>query len=233
MNAHFVWVAPVVGPDGYLYLFGTGQYRKTPVYLARLPLSYNGQDFPDFVAPYFADTPGLQFFDSAASPPWSASPADATPLLFDATTGTNSNIGELAVRWFNDVGAFLMSYNQAGNGNGPRVAFRWASTPTGTWQEFLPLDMAQAKNQCLYCSNANATTCSASYSITVPRPQAFTQCYPFSLYSPLPLPEISNESSAIVAGQQVLSFTVSYMYSTFVPYGAVLFSADLRRSIRT
>ena len=227
-GAKFVWIAPVVGPDGYLYLFGTGQYRKTPVYVARLPLTYNGQDFPNFVAPYLADTPGLQFFDSSASSSWDSSPANATPLLFDTTTGVNANIGEIAVRWFNDVGAYVMSYNQTGTGNGPRVAFRWASSPTDTWKQLFPLDMSQAKNQCMYCSNANATTCSNNYGIAVPSPSAFTQCNPFSLYSPLLLPDISNESSAFSGGQQVLSFTVSFMYSTFVPYGAVLFTADMQ-----
>ena len=229
LDGNFVWITPLVGPDGFLYLFGTGQYRASPVYLARLPMSYQGQDFPNFlVGQYLASTPGLQFFNTNSGTFWDSNPANATPLTFDVV-GANANLGEISVRYFNDVGAYLMSYSHpSGSGGGSQVIVRWATSVTSTWHELIALDMTNQRNQCQYCSNANATTCSSSYGITVPSPQAFTQCYPDSVYAPDMLPYLTNVSRTVVGSQPVLNFTLSYLWSTFVPYDSVLFSADVQ-----
>jgi hypothetical protein len=225
LGGNFVWITPLIAPaEGFLYLFGTGQFRASPVYLARLPLTHLGQDFPQFVTQYLADAPGLKFYNSSLTPPWDSNAANATPLDFDGDA--NAGLGEVSVRYFNDAGVFLMAYSHS-TGSGQQVVVRWATTITGLWHELIALDMTQQINQCNYCSNADAPTCSG-LGITVPSPQAFTQCYPSSLYAPDLLPYPTNVSTSLVGGQPVMYFTVSYLLSTFVPYDSVLFNVDLQ-----
>jgi uncharacterized protein DUF4185 len=230
MGGHFVWVTAVVH-DEFLYLFGTGQFRRSPVFLARLPVHQRGADFPDFVPHYFADTPGLEFYDANRPRPWSADPAEATPLSFDGDP--NGDIGEVSVRYFDEVGAWLMSYSRpSGHGGGQRVIVRWAESPVGLWHEMVSLDMSVPVNQCLYCQNADATACNA-LGVSVPSPEAFTNCFPDSLYAPDMLPYLTHVHSKEAEHRHVVDFTVSYLFSTFQPYDSVLFTMDLEAVSRS
>ena len=60
---------------------------------------------------YFADTPGLEFFNAAAPTLWDVSVANATPLTFDSDA--NANLGEITVHYFNDVSAYLTTYSHS------------------------------------------------------------------------------------------------------------------------
>jgi hypothetical protein len=243
MGGNFIWVTPHLDADGYLYLFGTGQFRESPVRLARMPMTSGGQDFPAFVAPYLADTPGLAYWDATAGA-WDPAPANATPLVFDGTT--NDGIGEVSVRYFARVGLYLMAYAQtakkSGSGSdGPQVILRWATSLTGTWHELVALDLGLQDNQCLYCQNADtfldAATCQSLLGpLYQPPPsshafsaQAFTNCDPDSVYAPDLFPRITNVTSSVAAdGTKTIGFTVSYEFSTFQPYDSVLFQVDLQ-----
>jgi hypothetical protein len=159
----------VIGGDGYLYMFGTGKYRASHVYLARLPLTNIGSIGQCSSPPcYFGRTPGFQIWTTASpnspqAPGWSTSPPstteinDASALVFaDDTTADSSQI---SVRFFNTLGTnglWLMMSTPFGNPMfDQKVIARWALSPTGPWSNALVVfDVSNAsgsQNQKLYC----------------------------------------------------------------------------------
>jgi len=222
LAGHFNWVTAVVH-GRYLYLFGTGNFRMSPVYLVRLPLVQKGREFPDFVPLYFQDTPGLQFYDSNAknaNNPWDPTPANATPLQFDGDP--NNDLGEVSVRYFAQIGAWLMTYARTTGGSGQQMILRWTTSPTGVWHELDMLDMTLADNQQQFClQNAPGPTCKAPQP-----PEGFNTC--FSFYNPIMFPDLTNLSVNHLGGQTIMNFTISYMLSSFKPYDSGLFTTDLQ-----
>ncbi len=99
----------VVVDGGDAWIFGSGRYRASPVYLARVPLAQ------------IADRAAWRYLATGA---FVAGEENATPVA-DA-----SCVGELSVRKHERLGAWLMTYNC----DAPRgIALRIATSPTGPW----------------------------------------------------------------------------------------------------
>lgn len=102
---------------GWLYLFGSGPYRKSSPYLARVrptDLSRRSQ---------------LQYFsgvDPKGQPQWNASEQAATPIFH------HDVIGEFSVAYCRSVARYVLLYNSPS----PRgITLRSAATPWGPWSE--------------------------------------------------------------------------------------------------
>jgi Domain of unknown function (DUF4185) len=169
LGGNFIQIAPEMGDDGYLYLFGTGTYRESFVYLARLPAE-NVALIGKCAAPpcYLGRTPGFQIWttstpggpphwSSASAPPTAADVANASPLLFG--DDNMPNYGELSVRHFRvkeDLDLWLLMAVSKNPTFRAQVIARWAPSPTGKWSDALvafdfSTDPAGLSNQALYC----------------------------------------------------------------------------------
>jgi hypothetical protein len=99
----------------FLYVFGSGDYRKSSVCLARVKLADMG------------DRSRLQYLSGigpAKQPRWSAKEADATTLF------RHDVVGELSVAYLEPVKRYVMLYNS----EKPRgITMRSAPTPWGPW----------------------------------------------------------------------------------------------------
>jgi hypothetical protein len=147
-NCHFVNVSASIVPEAQatgmpgsgdrLVLFGSGQYRRSDVYLAVTSLSQ------------IEDLTLLRYFTgvdpSGCTPSWSESEADALPL-FDTSTdngGAGACVGELSVHFDATLGRWLALYNclygdQSVRTGPTLVAARAASAPWGPWSGAAPL----------------------------------------------------------------------------------------------
>ena len=98
-----------------LFVWGSGHYRQSHVYLAAVPLDSiaNRQAWR-----YFTGTPGE---------PWSVHEAAATPVVVDPT------VGELNVTWNEPLRHWLLLYNS--DRPVPSVVGRIAPSPWGPWSE--------------------------------------------------------------------------------------------------
>ena len=96
---HSIQVAPVVA-NGTLYLFGTGEYRMSSIYASRRASRCPREEpsgLETTVAPYLADTAGLQVWTGSA---WvsssSSAPAQAGALVFPDDSVADA--GEISVQ---------------------------------------------------------------------------------------------------------------------------------------
>ena len=107
-----IWAA-----DGWLYIFGSGEYRKSSVSLARV----RPADIEDRSKLHYFTGP-----DPAGQPRWSAKEADAVPLF------RHDVVGEFSVAYLEPVKRFVMLYNA----DKPRgIILRSAQSPWGPWSE--------------------------------------------------------------------------------------------------
>ena len=113
MRGDFINIAPVAWGE-HVYLFGTGQYRASPVHLARKALAA------------LETEGGYERYD-ATSGTWGAADAPSAPVV------ATPNLGELSVRYFPSVGRWVMLDQEVNIGN--RIAARFAETPQGPWSE--------------------------------------------------------------------------------------------------
>ncbi len=113
LRGDFINIAALVEGD-YLYLFGTGEFRASPVHLARKLLST------------LETEGGFESYDAATSS-WVAAGAPADPIV------ATPNIGELSVQHFPAIGRYVMLDQESSLGN--RIAARFAEKPEGPWSE--------------------------------------------------------------------------------------------------
>ena len=104
--------------DPWVYLWGTGPFRKSAVHLARVPASRIG----DRSAYRFYAGPG------PSGPRYVISEEEAQPL-FDTR-----DVGELSAVWHEGLKRWILTYN---TGRPPKVALRWAPEPHGPWSREL------------------------------------------------------------------------------------------------
>jgi hypothetical protein len=103
--------------DGWLYIYGSGDYRQSSVYLARVG--------PADVA----DRSQLRYFsgaDAPGAPQWSDREADAVALF------RHDVVGEFSVAYLEPVQRYVMLYN---SGEPRGITLRWSETPWGPWSE--------------------------------------------------------------------------------------------------
>jgi hypothetical protein len=113
MRGDFINIAALA--DGsYVYLYGTGKYRASPVHLARKPLAS------------IETEGGFERYD-ASSGQWVAAGAPAAPVV------DTPNLGEVSVRHFPAIDRYVMLDQEVNVGN--RIAARFADAPEGPWSE--------------------------------------------------------------------------------------------------
>jgi hypothetical protein len=130
LGGDFINIAALVEGD-YVYLYGTGTYRASPVHLARKKLTQ------------LATPGGFERYD-AVSRTWSTSnasgPVVATP-----------SIGELSVRYFPQLGRYAMLDQEITN-NRNLVVARFAEAPEGPWSASVVVgDMGDPAFSAKYC----------------------------------------------------------------------------------
>jgi len=111
INVSF-WLA-----DGWLYVYGSGEYRKSNVFLARVKPAD------------LAKRSKLGYLAGAAprgQPRWSAKEAEAIPLFHQP------QVGEFSVSYLKPVKRYVMLYNAA---NPRGITMRSAQAPWGPWSE--------------------------------------------------------------------------------------------------
>jgi hypothetical protein len=127
----FINIAAVVDGD-YVYLFGTGQYRASPVHLARKRLDA------------LATAGGFARYDAAGGG-WRDDAAPAAPIVADA------NIGEISVRYYAAIDRWVMLDQEIWN-NRNLVVARFADAPEGPWSErVIVAEMGNPLFQAAYC----------------------------------------------------------------------------------
>jgi hypothetical protein len=109
-----------VPPDGpFIFIWGTGTYRKSNAYLSIIP------------AANFETGKGTRYFaglDKAGGPIWSDKESDAKPIV------ENGTMGDMSVTWCKDLGVWLMTYDS--RAPAPRgILFSYSRTPWGPWSE--------------------------------------------------------------------------------------------------
>jgi hypothetical protein len=139
MHGDFINIAPVVHGD-YVYLYGTGNYRRSPVHLARKRLTT------------LAAEGGYERYD-AASKTWKPENAvGVEPIVKSAGNG------EMSVRYYPSIQRF-MSLNQEELPTSNRVIARFSASPEGPWSDAVVVhDMGDAAFRGKYCCQ-NTTTC--------------------------------------------------------------------------
>jgi hypothetical protein len=205
LGGHFIQVAPVERA-GSIYLFGTGDYRRSGVYLARLEggalETGDGQAIFD---------PATSTYKTAAS--LSQTEREAIAPLFDV-----DGVGELSVAYLEAASVFVALYQrELHDGGGAiidnRVILRIAPAAEGPWSEPVTLiDMADSMFQAAHCCGA-----------TCPGDQIL-HCDKAGLYGAYLLPAETVTTEADGARELNLPFLVS----TWDPYNVVLFSARVR-----
>ncbi|MGO9338591.1 MAG: DUF4185 domain-containing protein [Terracidiphilus sp.] len=113
---------PIAGlpPGGpFVFIWGTGPYRKSDEYLSIVP------------AAQFESGKGTRYFaglDARGAPNWSEKESDARVIVQNGTMGDHS------VTWCKDLGLWLMTYDS--RDPAPRgILFSYSRTPWGPWSE--------------------------------------------------------------------------------------------------
>jgi Domain of unknown function (DUF4185) len=112
------------GTTDVLWLWGSGRYRSSDVYLAVVP--FDALAIPTPLG--LGIRPGWTRFFSGRrdAPAWSPSEEDATALF------CNGSVGELCVRWNPHLSRWLATFNS----DNPRgILLHWAERPWGPWSE--------------------------------------------------------------------------------------------------
>lgn len=201
LGGHFIQVAPVVRGDT-MYYFGTGDYRRSGIYLAREPTAgvttAGGVDLYD---------PALSAWSPAASIDPSA--RAALPPIVET-----EGVGELSVLWIEAAELFVLLYQRelhdpAGAILDNRILFRAARAPEGPWSEPVTIvDMADAAFRAAHCCGA---TCDGP---------AILHCDRAGLYGAYALP-----TATVTASADARELDIPFLASTWDPYNVVLFRA--------
>lgn len=200
LGGHFLQIAPVA-QGGFLHYFGTGEYRRSGIYLARKPIGALEQ------------AGGEELFDPATAT-WqlasSMTPAQRSgipPLL------ENDGVGELSVTYLPSVGLWLLLHQrELHDGSGliadNRIVLRAARHPEGPWSEAATLiDMADPAFQAAHC--CGPASCPG---------EQVLHCDRAGLYGAYLLPQI--DVAEVPGG---LELTLPFLASTWDPYDVVLF----------
>lgn len=188
MRGDFINIAALVHGD-YVYLYGTGDYRRSKVHLARKKLTA------------LATENGFERYDAATSS-WKAQGDVVTPIV------DHSGNGEMSVRYYPEVGRFMM-LNQEQTPTQNRILARFAEAPEGPWSDAVVVnDMADPAFRAKYC--CGATTCTGE--------QLF-HCDRAGFYGAYLLPEVQVKPDGTFVATYFMStwdpYNVALMQATF------------------
>lgn len=186
LGGDFVNISPVV-VDDYLYLYGTGKYRQSGVNVARKPVAQIEQEG------------GYERYD-ALTKQWVAPKVKGSPIV------AGGGIGELSVRYYDNVGRFVM-LNQEINANGNQIVARFATEPEGPWSDPVKvMSMSDPDFDANYRCPAKNNCAGAKQII-----------FDYGFYGTYLFPEATKNDDG--------SFSVDFLMSVFEPYNTVLMRA--------
>jgi hypothetical protein len=188
LRGDFINIAALV--DGnYVYMYGTGAYRASPIHLARKPLAT-------------LDTAGGYERYDAASRTWVGPRATATPVV------ATPHVGELSVRYYPEIGRYVMLDQEASAGN--RIAARFAEAPEGPWSA--PVTVATMEDPTFRAEHCcTGTDC--------PGARLF-ECQHAGFYGTYMLPTVATNTDG--------TFSITFLVSTWIPYNVALMTATFR-----
>jgi hypothetical protein len=256
LGGHFINVAAAMDGDGWLYLFGTGSYRASPVSLARMALGDISSIGACASPPCsLSQVPTLEIWSQTSTgSAWLPASAAPTPLALTA----DSTIGELSVRYIPAAGLWVMMYTPQGSG---QVMMLWSLSAEGPWTaDQVVIPFKDSADQSMYCCQGPlGTTASGNSAYTCLDPDGNpahqqiaeckgtgvpcggTTCGPvgkmFSgMYAPylLPLAQVDvsyGPGSGARWITQVDVITLHFLLSNSQPYGATYFTTTLQASI--
>lgn len=201
LGGHFIQNAPLVRGE-YLYLFGTGLYRRDGVHLARKPASA------------IASPGGFELYDPRTETWTAAESLDeearaAIPAIIDEDV---RGIGELGVQYVEEAGVYVLMYQQLSDtSGGNRMVMQVAARPEGPWSGatiILMHDPGFVARHCCY-----GETCPG---------ERIIRCDRGGLYGIYPLPLI--ETTPRDGGYEL---SVPFVASTWMPYNVVLFRTNV------
>ena len=145
------------GTTNVLWLWGSGRYRSSDVYLAVIPFGVLATPNPQGIRPSWT-----RFFSGRrGAPAWSASEEDATALF------CNGSVGELCVRWNPHLSRWLATFNS----DNPRgILLHWAEQPWGPGP--------RRRCTCSTRTTPTGTTCTAVGRTAGPITRRTTCCHP-------------------------------------------------------
>lgn len=195
LGGRFIQILPFA-VDDTVYLLGTGEYRRSGVYLGRIP------------AASLERGAGQEVWDPKAAQ-W-VDPSTATAPMFE-----NDGVGELGGVFLPGPDLFLVMYQRELHDAGGaiadnRIVLRTAADLTGPWSDAVTvIDMADPAFRAAHCCGA---TCPG---------EQILHCESAGLYAayPLPYPTIARREDG------VLEAAVRFVASTWNPYNVVLFEA--------
>lgn len=204
LGGHFLQVFPIVDDD-MLYLFGTGDYRRSPIYLARMPVDA----IETGVGQQVYDPIERQWLDASALDPKSA--AAIEPIV------QGTGIGELGGAFVAGPDTLVLMYQEATWDGAQlltnRIYVTTAPTPEGPWSDpLVVIDMADPQFLEDHCCLAQP--CGASQ---------IWECASAGLYGAYPLPI----GAATDRGDGTYAVDLPFLVSTWIPYNVVLFEAHL------
>ncbi len=206
LGGHFIQIAPVER-DGIVSMFGTGDYRKSGVYLARVELAA-------------LDTGvGTELWDPVRGS-WrvAESLAQAEREAIEPVFEDHDGVGELSITRLAEPDVLVALYQRelhdaAGAIMDNRVVLRVATAPEGPWSDALTIvDMADPAFQAEHCCGA-----------TCPGAQVL-HCESAGLYGAYLVPAVS----VVEQGGGARELELPFLVSTWNPYNVVLFTATVR-----
>ncbi len=204
LGGHFIQVAPFVRDD-VVYMFGTGEFRRDGIHLARVPMTA------------LESGDGQELWDPSSATWIDPSTLDPEARAAIAPVVEHEGVGELGGVYLEDPGLWLLMYQHATTLGGQLVAnkivVRTAPSPTGPWSEQLVvIDMADPSFQLEHCCLAEPCVGAQIW-----------QCHSAGLYGayPLPNPQVTAQDDGTFA------VALPFLVSTWMPYDVVLFTARL------
>ena len=202
LGGHFIQIAPV-RHAGSVYLFGTGDYRRSGVYLARLDEAAletgSGQAIYEPTTSSYHDAASLS----------QAERESVTPLF------ETEGVGEVSVSYIEAAGLYVALYQREEHAGDAiidnRIVVRFAPAPEGPWSDPVTItDMADPVFRAQHCCGA-----------TCPGDQIL-HCDKAGLYGAYLLPAVK---VANAGGGRDLDLPL--LVSTWDPYNVALFSAKV------
>jgi hypothetical protein len=201
LGGHFIQIAPVAHGDT-VWLFGTGDYRRSGVSVARLDRDA------------IATGVGTELFDPVAQAWRVAADLDGPSRAAIAPSFETDGVGELSVMWLDDPGLLVALYQRELHGpDGAivdnRVVLRTAPGPEGPWSDAVTIvDMADPEFTAAHCCGA---TCEG---------EQILHCFVAGLYGAYLLP-----TTVVTAVDGGLEVELPFVVSTWDPYNVVLMQA--------